>query len=192
MSDGMIHFQCPVCFCRLASRAANTEQTIECPECDTALAVPFESQRRNGQLLADEAAIEFRAPDSDTEAEVDMTPMVDVTFLLLIFFMVTANFVRESELRSTLWQDQQGSGAASDLRPQIITIRRTGERFEFLLGERVISTQRELTELLGQLPKDGGVFVRAPGDVTVEPVAAALQAASDAGFLKVSYVPIGS
>ncbi|MBM3514899.1 MAG: biopolymer transporter ExbD [Alphaproteobacteria bacterium] len=30
------------------------------------------------------------------EAEMDMTPMLDVTFIMLIFFIVTASFVKES------------------------------------------------------------------------------------------------
>lgn len=33
--------------------------------------------------------------------EVDMTPMADVTFLLLIFFMVTASFVLQSSFQQT-------------------------------------------------------------------------------------------
>jgi biopolymer transport protein ExbD len=36
--------------------------------------------------------VHFRTAYRKTEADLDMTPMVDVTFLLLIFFMVTAAF----------------------------------------------------------------------------------------------------
>ena len=36
-----------------------------------------------------------RGRDSD-ESEVDMTPMLDVVFIMLIFFIVTASFVKES------------------------------------------------------------------------------------------------
>jgi len=36
--------------------------------------------------------VTFRAADRREEGELDMTPMVDVTFLLLIFFMVTAAY----------------------------------------------------------------------------------------------------
>jgi biopolymer transport protein ExbD len=35
---------------------------------------------------------------ADEEAEVNMTPMLDVVFILLIFFIVTATFVKESGL----------------------------------------------------------------------------------------------
>ena len=34
----------------------------------------------------------------DDEADIDMTPMLDVVFIMLIFFIVTASFVKESGL----------------------------------------------------------------------------------------------
>ncbi|MEL6185739.1 MAG: biopolymer transporter ExbD [Myxococcota bacterium] len=34
--------------------------------------------------------------DDDLEQEVDMTPMLDIVFILLIFFIVTSTFVKES------------------------------------------------------------------------------------------------
>jgi biopolymer transport protein ExbD len=39
-----------------------------------------------------EEPVAFRRPGSSSADDMDMTPMVDVTFLLLIFFMVTASF----------------------------------------------------------------------------------------------------
>jgi biopolymer transport protein ExbD len=33
---------------------------------------------------------------SDDESEIDMTPMLDVVFIMLIFFIVTASFVKET------------------------------------------------------------------------------------------------
>lgn len=35
---------------------------------------------------------------AEDEAEVNMTPMLDIVFIMLIFFIVTASFVRESGL----------------------------------------------------------------------------------------------
>jgi biopolymer transport protein ExbD len=34
--------------------------------------------------------------DDDDEAEVNLTPMLDVVFIMLIFFIVTASFVKEA------------------------------------------------------------------------------------------------
>lgn len=50
--------------------------------------------------------------------EVQLTPMIDVVFLLLIFFVCTANFRRgEEELPTPL--AQHGQGAAAELAPEI-------------------------------------------------------------------------
>jgi biopolymer transport protein ExbD len=38
----------------------------------------------------------FSKPDE--EAEINMTPMLDIVFIMLIFFIVTASFVKESGL----------------------------------------------------------------------------------------------
>jgi len=37
-----------------------------------------------------------RHAHSEEEAEINLTPMLDVTFIMLIFFIVTASFVKES------------------------------------------------------------------------------------------------
>jgi biopolymer transport protein ExbD len=39
-----------------------------------------------------------RHKTSSDEAEVDMTPMLDIVFIMLIFFIVTATFVKQSGL----------------------------------------------------------------------------------------------
>ncbi|MGM0486634.1 MAG: ExbD/TolR family protein [Planctomycetota bacterium] len=56
------------------------------------------SSRHLDQLGQQEERISFGAP-ADDEADMDMTPMVDVTFLLLIFFMVTAAFTLQRSLQ---------------------------------------------------------------------------------------------
>jgi biopolymer transport protein ExbD len=47
------------------------------------------------------------------EAGLDMTPMVDVTFLLLIFFMITASFSMQKSLETTPPQPDQAGAALS-------------------------------------------------------------------------------
>ena len=47
---------------------------------------------------ADEPTLPSRPENSTPRDELDMTPMVDVTFLLLIFFMVTASFSLQKSL----------------------------------------------------------------------------------------------
>ncbi len=38
---------------------------------------------------------------SQDEAEIDLTPMLDVVFIMLIFFIVTASFIKESGIEIT-------------------------------------------------------------------------------------------
>ncbi|MCC6506231.1 MAG: biopolymer transporter ExbD, partial [Aquimonas sp.] len=39
-----------------------------------------------------------RRPDKSNDVAVDLTPMIDMTFILLIFFMVSTTFVKDMKL----------------------------------------------------------------------------------------------
>jgi len=122
------------------------------------------------------------------EAGLPMTSMIDVVFLLLIFFLFTASATApESDLASVL--QRSGKGAAGDFQPQIVLVERSGEGAVFRLGAHTITDRAELRRLLLELPRDSGVIVKVANDVSVESAAAALQTCKDAGFVKVSYVP---
>lgn len=45
----------------------------------------------------------------DDEAEIDMTPMLDIVFIMLIFFIVTTSFVKESGFDVNKPKAQQAS-----------------------------------------------------------------------------------
>lgn len=53
--------------------------------------------------------VSFRGDKSDRESEMDMTPMVDVTFLLLIFFMVTASFTLQRSIEQPPQTEEEPS-----------------------------------------------------------------------------------
>lgn len=122
--------------------------------------------------------------------QLPMTSMIDVVFLLLVFFLLTARFVAtESELTAALGVERSGGGRAADLRPQVIRVQ-VGDEGQpvFRLGERIVHDRASLTSLLMDLPREAGVFVRPDGDAPVEATVAALQACEDAGFYNRSYV----
>lgn len=64
----------------------------------------------------DEGGLVLRAPQTEFE-EMDLTPMVDVTFLLLIFFMITASFTLQKSL-DVPRPDPEEQGATQSLQMQ--------------------------------------------------------------------------
>ena len=130
-----------------------------------------------------------RDPEDRDAAGLPLTTLIDVVFLLLIYFLLTASFVPpESELSAALQTEEQ-EGAAADLQPQVVSVTTQGGEPRYQIGTHMVESREMLTELLRELPKDAGVFVRVSDDAPVGAAAGALQACRDAGFVKISYVP---
>ena len=121
-----------------------------------------------------------------------LTSMIDVVFLLLVFFLVTANFAqKESKLPAAL-QTEGGGVRSSDLQPQIIQISVVNGQSIYTIGQVQCSDRASLESVLQLLPRDAGVAIKADPDVPVQSIATALQAARNAGFSRRSYVPSDS
>lgn len=131
-------------------------------------------------------------PKSSTrkeDAPLPLTSLIDVVFLLLIYFMLSSQTSRESELSSTLRPNQNAGTTTSNLQSQIVYVEQHEGEPAYRIGPRIMRTPEQLEAILERLPKQQGVFIRAADSVPMESVAGALQAAKDAGFNKVSYVP---
>lgn len=93
---------CPFCFAQFelpgkASETPNqTKATRRTPTSGGAKPThsrsPATQVDENDHTVGVALAVSFRRQAEEDRNELDMTPMVDVTFLLLIFFMVTASF----------------------------------------------------------------------------------------------------
>jgi biopolymer transport protein ExbD len=128
----------------------------------------------------------------ESKIELAMTSMIDVVFLLLIFFMVTTSFVKtERELDSAIKVKKKSTSAPSDLEPAIVEIVRGDSAWVYRIGSRDLTSADELTGVLRQFDnKLDGAFVRVSDDAPFAMTAAAIQACKSANFLAVSYVPI--
>lgn len=118
-----------------------------------------------------------------------LTSMIDVVFLLLIFFLVTANFAQDEHKLPATVQTEGGGVQSSDLQPQIVQIRMQGGAPIFVIGEVAAGDGASLESVLNNLPKEPGIAIKSEPDVPISAIAAALQAARNAGFDKRSYVP---
>lgn len=117
--------------------------------------------------------------------------MIDVTFLLLIYFMVTVVMSEQEDRLSPLLQTRQDStaGASSDFQVQIVEVLALDGEPRYRLGTQVYVDRPSLTEALSNLEREPGVFIQVTDVVPVGFAIAAVQAARDAGFEKVTYVP---
>ncbi len=131
----------------------------------------------------------FRGKRQRPAPELNMASMIDATFLLLAFFIMTsAAGTNESKLSPNL-RVEQGTDAKDDLEPQVLEVLRVGEAVVYRLGSSDLAGRDALADALAALPADRGLFVRGYPGVDVGSVAAAIQVARDRGFEAVTYVP---
>lgn len=132
-----------------------------------------------------------RRVSRERKMELSMTSMIDVVFLLLIFFMTSSRFIQaERNLASDIRDGRARSQAESDLEPAIVDVMRSDGRTVFRIGTRDVTSREELTSVLRQFPnKLDGAYVRVDRSVPFASAAAAVQACKDAGFIAVAYVP---
>jgi len=76
----------------------------------------------------------LKRPGSILDDELDITPMIDVTFLLLIFFMVTSKMERSTELQVP--HARNGLGVSQDQSTVISIFKTEGEPEIYLSNER--------------------------------------------------------
>ncbi len=122
------------------------------------------------------------------ETDVNITPLIDVVFLLLIFFMVSTTFEQESELKLVLPEaSEQQLQAREDL---ILVHIDTNEQVyigaEPLAGAGVAAISAALREqagAAGAMP----VVIRADAAVSHQAVIKVMDAARQAGLVNITF-----
>ena len=123
-----------------------------------------------------------READAD-EAEIDLTPMLDVVFIMLIFFIVTASFIKEAGV-----EVNRPEASTSDPKDNVnILIAVTGNDEVWMDGRRidVRAVRANVERLHAENPK-GAVVIQADNTATTETVVKVLDASREAGVLDVS------
>ncbi len=123
----------------------------------------------------------FARPRRDP-VEVNLTPLIDVVFLLLIFFMVSTTFETRQALELTL--PETSSGAAAEVSPVTVVITATGV---YWLGERELAAT-ELSAALAaeaEQAREHGLVVEADGRASHAAVVRVLDQASLQGIQRV-------
>lgn len=120
---------------------------------------------------------------ADDSNDIDLTPMLDVVFIMLIFFIVTASFVKETGIRPNTPEDKpQDQQTSTDLN---IMVRISGDNQIWMYekeGERRVdirSVRSNIERMRAELPK-ASVIIQADGKASTGTYVAVADAAREA------------
>lgn len=127
-------------------------------------------------------------PQPKEELELNITPLIDVVFLLLIFFMVSTTFERESEIKITLPKVSQEGGETESQAVHVAID--ANERIyidERPLEDARLATLRAAIAASGQALEDPAVVIEADAGVSHEAVVRVMDAARQSGLVKITF-----
>ncbi|MFD3285188.1 ExbD/TolR family protein [Alteromonas macleodii] len=119
----------------------------------------------------------------EEEAAIDMTPMLDVVFIMLIFFIVTASFVKEAGIDVN--RPEAATAVKKDRANILIAISDKGEIWINKRRIDVRAVQANIERLRAENPQ-GSVVIQADKKATTETLIKVMDASRAAGAYDVS------
>ena len=123
------------------------------------------------------------AAAAEEEAQIDLTPMLDVVFIMLIFFIVTASFIKEAGV-----EVNRPEASTSQPKENVNILVAVNANNEIWMDKRRIdvrAVRANIERLHAENPK-GAVVIQADNQSNTETVVAVLDAAREAGVYDVS------
>src|SRR5690606_1582729 len=123
------------------------------------------------------------SPRKHEEPDVNLTPMIDVVFLLLLFFMVSTSFIHESSLKVNLPQ-ASGEKLTEQPDPVNIVIKANGE---FLINDQLLAVvdSNSLSQRLQQIvadTHDPHIIISADADAKYQHIVTAMDTLQHLGY----------
>ena len=120
-----------------------------------------------------------RRRSQEEESKIDITPMLDVVFIMLIFFIVTATFIKESGAKV-----EKPDAETSTKRPKAAILLAIDENDKVWLDRKSIdprAIKANIARLRAENP-EGEVIVQADVESTAEMVIKVVGALKDSGI----------
>lgn len=119
----------------------------------------------------------------EEDATIDMTPMLDVVFIMLIFFIVTASFVKESGIDVN--RPEAATAVKKDRANILVAISDKGEIWINKRRIDVRAVQANIERLRAENPQ-GTVVIQADKKATTDTLIKVMDASRAAGVFDVS------
>ncbi len=128
--------------------------------------------------------------ESGDKAEIDLTPMLDVVFIMLIFFIVTASFVKESTVNVDVPEDNNAPPPPPTNENTSILVLIDNQNDIFIDDRRVdVRSVRSLIAQKNAANPVSSVVVRAHEDSNTETYVKVADASRDASVYAVTLIP---
>jgi biopolymer transport protein ExbD len=128
-------------------------------------------------------------PRKRRSPELNLTPLIDVVFLLLIFFMVSTTFQRESQIAVEL--PQTGVEEPADVPPRYLDIIVDREGRFYVNQQQVVNTDvetlKQAIRKAAMQESDLPVIISADANTPHQAVIKVMDAASQLGYLKMTF-----
>ncbi len=127
-------------------------------------------------------------PNPRDELQLDVTPLIDVVFLLLIFFMVSTTFEHESEVNITL---PEASKEIAQAKPDAINIAIDNQSRIYinekeLLNSQISTIKEAIYDISVDLP-DAPIIISADQEAPFQMVIRTMDAARQLGLVKITF-----
>jgi len=121
---------------------------------------------------------------------INITPLIDIVFLLLVFFLLTSQFINEKQFEISL-PDAKSGQARSVEQPTLISINSAGKAF---LAEELLSAEQLDALLLEMASTQQSLVLRVDKQASFEPVMALMDRARQQGVAAIGFAvqePVG-
>ena len=118
----------------------------------------------------------------EEDNDINLTPMLDVVFIMLIFFIVTASFIKEAGI------DVNRPGALTRDKQDANILIAISANDEIWMDKKLIDPRQVLPNLERQIAENpkGSLVIQADAESTNEALTVVMEAAKDAGVTNVA------
>jgi len=199
-----IKYRCHACGKKISITSRAAGKTLNCPKCGQKTHVPeMEMLHRSEKSYQPQRYLEEQAEETEfqlrqrnvEEDDLDLTPMVDVTFQLLIFFILTASLSLQKAI-AVPPPDPQQKGAQStpksldELQETSIIVEIQDDN-SIIVDEELLPPDRPLSDLLNEIMQESDrreLVINAHADSFHETTVTVFDAANAVGMQKIRLV----
>lgn len=120
---------------------------------------------------------------TDDDSDINLTPMLDVVFIMLIFFIVTATFIKQPGL--DVLRPEARSAQPKPLVSVLIAVGKGGDVWIDKKQVELDEVRSHIERIHAENPK-GGIVIQVDREAKIKAVRAVLEGARDAKVLDVA------